>query len=491
MYTRNASSLTYAYLEKTNIENNKSDVSCNGCSQKQPVVPTRSKHVGPFMRGIIKGCIALDKSKSCKSENIEFGLFSGSSSTTNHDIIKNIEEDTNIDNSTKEDITLYVENIDRKIREKFVTQMSKVVQESAVTVVNENKQQFKAVVSAANVVNLNNIEGDKVVLNLSQSNEASVKVAGTAENKTMNDLNTKITNTTVSNILDKVEEGGTDIGDMVSNVVGEAAGVVNNAVDQAAGVANNVVDTTGELGQAYIAAASGVATTGINAAAGVATSGINALAGVATAAIGGVFGNSTNTNVNDTTNINRSTDIDNSVNRLVNDKTINEKEDRETDKIDMNEELNNAMDKMINNESVQECVAEVSAVNEVSAGDIKGKDVEINLDQENKLEVVLACMFKNETTNKIVEEFIKNVETKAEKLNIKTGDIEAAGIALAGAVNAAGDAAATAAEGVGTGAATAAEGVGKMFSSMTFLLIGLGLFAMIAMVMYLKFAGII
>ena len=365
----------------------------------------------------------------------------------------------------------HLENINKKIREDFTSNMTSIIQKNATDVSNENSQQMLIAIKSANEFRLSNtkVDGDLKIGGIKQTNVVKVDATMDAANSVTTKVNNETSNRTSNQLTDYMEDSkkmGESMTGMMNNAVNAAAGIANNVVD----VGNNVVDTAGD-----------VANTGINAAKDVALGYFDAVTPD--------FGGSTSTkssvtNKTDDTVINKSTDIAKNTVQLEN-------------------IIEGAMENKIKADNLQECGAELQSANsQVYDGIEAGGNLEIsNIEQTNIMEAVVNCQFSNEVVNEVVNQTITDLTNKLEQTELTIEEQEGFGMALAAAAEGVGSGIGTAAEGVGSGVGTAAEGagkgvanaaegVGKMFGSMTYMIIACVCILVIGLLGFVAMGGI-
>jgi hypothetical protein len=149
-------------------------------------------------------------------------------------------------------------------------------------------------------------------------------------------------------------------------------------------------------------------------------------------------------------------------------------------KVKENKSVANDISNALSSENLAKCASDAAAKNEMDINKVTVKgDIDISdIAQEALIDDVMKCAFNQEVATEIatkivsnydnlIQQMIENVDSKLsdEQISKIQGDIYAAGVAGAAVLQAAGEATSTAAKGLGEGVSTAAKGAGEGLST--------------------------
>ena len=268
----------------------------------------------------------------------------------------------------------YQENVDKKLKEEFINNMTSVVQKNATNIANQNQQQMMVELKATNVIKLSDVKvtgGDVNIGNLNQANEIDSKATMEGKSSVTVTIN-KETSTTTNNQISKHLADKKTLDKTLPGLLNKAVA----AVPPPAKTGDALVGSTSASSEAI-------------------------------------------------TNIKRD------------DTVINKAIEKSKTDINVEEAIESAMEENVSAETLQTCGAEILAGNETVFNnfDIEGGDLNLmNVDQKNVINSIVECQFSNEVVNNIVTKMITNIEKQMEESSLTEEEQEGYGQAFAASV---------------------------------------------------------
>ena len=268
--------------------------------------------------------------------------------------------------------TTYQENINEKLREDFIKNMTSVIQKNATDVSNENAQEMLVAIKSANEFRLSNtkVEGDLKIGGLKQTNEVKVEASMDAANS----VTTKINKETSTSTKNQISKNLTD----KETIDKTLPGVLSKAV---AAVPPSAIPSSGLVG-------------------------------------------SSSSSAETVTNIKRD------------DTVINKAIEKSKTDINIEDAIESAMEENISADNLQQCGADLQSANSMVYDSIEvGGTLEISdIEQTNIIQTVVDCQFSNEVMNDVVTSMITNIEKQMEESSLTEEEQEGYGQAFAASV---------------------------------------------------------
>ena len=267
----------------------------------------------------------------------------------------------------------YQENVDKKLKEEFINNMTSVVQKNATNIANQNQQQMMVELKATNVIKLSDVKvtgGDVNIGNLNQANEIDSKATMEGKSSVTVTIN-KETSTTTNNQISKHLADKKTLDKTLPGLLNKAVA----AVPPPAKTGDALVGSTSASSEAI-------------------------------------------------TNIKRD------------DTVINKAIEKSKTDINVEEAIESAMEETIKSDNLQQCGANIQANNSMVFENIDAKEgIKLNNnEQKNVIDSVVDCQFSNEVINNIVTKMITNIEKQMEESSLTEEEQEGYGQAFAASV---------------------------------------------------------